>query len=182
MVEFHKKICFTGAQGTGKTTILQEMKDMDYPVITEVVRKLRKSHGISINTNGNNDSQTLIFQTYLKAFQESEGFVSDRGLTDVLAYTMDGVRDGSVGLELMEEQMKTLHDFTQSHPEVAYVYFPIEFPVVDDGVRSLDEEYRARISENIRIILETLHIPYLEVHGSPRERLDQIMEWMWERK
>ena len=57
------RIVFTGAQGTGKTTVLKEFENKGLKVITEVVRQLA-SKGVKINKDGDEKSQVKIFKTY----------------------------------------------------------------------------------------------------------------------
>ena len=59
------------------------------------------------------------------------------------------------------------------------MYFPIEFEVVDDGVRSLDEEYRREIDNNIKSILEELGINYYVMEGAQEERLEMMKNIIW---
>ena len=58
---------FTGASGTGKTTILNLMRTFvpEYEFKTEVVRSLIKEKGIQINEKGTRTSQELVFMAYL---------------------------------------------------------------------------------------------------------------------
>ena len=76
----------------------------------------------------------------------------------------------------MWEQLEDVEDFTLSNPKTLVFYFPIEFPVVDDGFRSKDEEFRKKIDENIKNILNYRHIPYIEVRGTVEERLNTIKQ------
>lgn len=178
MENFNKKVCFTGAQGTGKTTILRKMQELGYPIITEVVRKLKAEQGISINKDGDNHSQNLVFKTYMDLFNTKPAFISDRGLTDVISYTKDGVEHGMVDGVVLFEQEELIRKFTADHPDMIYIYFPIEFPVVADGVRSEDEEYRSSIDHHIHSRLEELGVDYLTVSGTPEERLEQILHYI----
>ena len=57
------RIILTGAQGTGKTTVLNYFKDTFLTPITEVARNLSKQ-GVKINEDGDKKSQDVIFQTY----------------------------------------------------------------------------------------------------------------------
>tara|TARA_R110000850_G_scaffold238854_2_gene363536 strand:- start:561 stop:818 length:258 start_codon:yes stop_codon:yes gene_type:complete len=59
-----------------------------------------------------------------------------------------------------------------------YVYFPIEFKSVDDGVRSVDEEWREKIDNEFKLLLEDVRQPYLTVTGSPLQRVEQILKYI----
>lgn len=172
-----KRIIFTGAQGTGKSTVLNMFKEAGFPVITEVVRNMVKDKGIKINREGNDETQTLIFNEYKRVLSEERDYVSDRGLTDVLAYTIDGVADGNISTDVEVQQCEDIVNFVHDNEDVIWVYFPIEFPVVADGVRSTDEHYRETIDYIIHSLLKELEVNYLEVHGTPEERFKQIMDF-----
>ena len=86
MVKSKKRLHFVGAQGTGKTTILNHYKDQGYNVITEIVRNLAKE-GVNINEMGDVEGQKTIFGSYQKLLKSKKGYISDRGLVDVLSYT-----------------------------------------------------------------------------------------------
>ena len=166
------KILLTGTQGSGKTTILNEFKNAGWNVITEVVRNLSKE-GIKINELGNEDGQKKIFETYKKLLSEGH-YISDRGLTDVASYTWYLVNKGEIHPSVLWEQLEDIDDFFRSNPDALVCYFPIEFPVVDDGVRSVDEDFRKEIDNNIKSILDSREIPYIIVTGDVENRISII--------
>ena len=59
-----------------------------------------------------------------------------------------------------------------------YIYFPIEFDSVDDGVRSVNEEWRVSIDNEFKVLLEGVRKPYLTVTGSPLQRVEQILNFI----
>ena len=59
-----------------------------------------------------------------------------------------------------------------------YVYFPIEFDSVDDGVRSVNEEWRVKIDDEFKAVLEGVRQPYLTITGSPMQRVEQILNFI----
>jgi nicotinamide riboside kinase len=172
------RICLVGAQGTGKTTVLNIFKDAQYPVITEVVRNLMKSKGIKINQDGDEETQSMIFNEYAKVLSETPKYVSDRGLFDVVSYSLAALIDKKISEDFYVEQVNQLEKFIEENPDIVYIYFPIEFPVVDDGVRSTDEDYRKAIDKCIQKHLELMKVSYLTVHGTPSERFCQILEYV----
>jgi len=169
------KIIFTGAQGTGKTTILNHYKKQGYNIITEVVRNLSKE-GVKINEMGDLDGQKRIFSEYRKTLNKEKSYISDRGLTDVTAYTSYlGIKNDNLDLRLESlYQLVDITEFYNNNTDVITCYFPIEFPVVDDGVRSINEEFRHDIDENIKNILDGIGIQYYTITGTVEERIKQI--------
>ena len=59
-----------------------------------------------------------------------------------------------------------------------YIYFPIEFKSVDDGVRSVNEDWRVSIDKEFQLLLGGVRKPYLTVTGSPLQRVEQILEFI----
>lgn len=178
------RIVFTGTQGVGKTTILKEMEKQGYTVITEVVRNLAKS-GVKINKDGDEKSQTKIFKEYEKLLSniDVKGYFSDRSLVDVTAYTIYLSKHGKVSKEFADKQVKKLKKFRVENPDVTYCYFPIEFDIVDDGVRSLDEEFRTEVDSIIKELLKECGITPIVISGSVEERVDKmtrVHNWLTE--
>jgi nicotinamide riboside kinase len=49
---------------------------------------------------------------------------------------------------------------------------------VDDGVRSVNEEWRVKIDDEFKAVLEGVRQPYLTVTGSPMQRVEQILNFI----
>lgn len=169
------RIVFTGAQSTGKTTILKKMEEMGCNVITEVVRKLAES-GVKINKDGDEKSQVKIFKEYERLLSEMTmtGYISDRCLIDVVAYTMHLAKHGKIEEKFLDKQLKALKKFVASNPDITYCYFPIEFGVVEDDVRDTDEEYRKEIDNNIRYLMELCGLQPIYIRGSVEYRTSKV--------
>lgn len=168
------KYLFTGTQSTGKSTILQHYQEQGVNVVTEVVRNLAKSSNIKINELGDEEGQKLIFNTYKDILNNTDNYISDRSMVDVAAYTQYLVNKGAIHPSLLWEQLEDIEEFVRNNPDAVFFYFPIEFPVVDDGVRSLNEEFREKVDEYILGILQSRHIPYVEVRGTVEERINIV--------
>jgi len=177
------KIWLTGAQGTGKTTVLNLFKEPE--AITEVVRNMAKE-GMTINRDSGIATQREIFNCYRRLFNSKSDYISDRGLTDVLAYSCVGEEEKpdcsdafTWGEEINREIHIMLDYIKENQSDLAIIYFPIEFPVEDDGFRCTDEAYRKEVDRTIKHILDTyIDIDYLTVHGTPEERYSQIMNYI----
>lgn len=177
MAKSKKRLHFVGAQGTGKTTILNHFKDQGYNVITEVVRTLAQE-GVNINEMGDVDGQKTIFSTYKKLLNSKKGYISDRGLVDVLSYTFSHAiaEDNENGplKKLADKQFIAAEKFYRENPDIQICYFPIEFPVVDDGVRSTNEEFRSEIDFLIKLFLNTAGVKYHFITGTVEERIAKV--------
>ena len=162
----------TGAQGTGKSSVLHNFEGR-MNIITEVVRNLAKNKHIAVNEDGNVHGQRMIFRTYKEALSKTEvPFISDRGLTDVLAYTCYNMKDkGKMGEKVLEDQMNEFIKFQNDYPDTVYFYVPIEFDVVWDGFRSVDEDFRKEIDKNIKDLLDAMQVDYIELRGTVEERV-----------
>lgn len=174
------KIILTGASSTGKTTILNILKEKNpgLQIITEVVRELH-AEGVQINELGNEEGQRKIFDKYIDLLFTSNDYVSDRGLTDVYAYSTWHYNQGELSLDELSREMGEIENFKSKYEkDIVWIYFPIEFKTDPDGVRSTNEEYRSYIDSAIHQTLEDIGVDYLTVTGSVEERLNQIRAYV----
>lgn len=170
-----KKVILTGAQGTGKTTLMNALCE-DGTKTLSVARDMATSTGWNAETGTTAEYQKELYKTLKKELSSKKNFVSDRGLTCVAAYTFDKAVEGSIPKKVADRQYLDTVKFAQEHPDVLVVYVPVEFDPVDDGVRSTDVIKQARIDFFIKNILDTAQIPYITVHGTVEERKTQVEE------
>lgn len=171
------KIIFTGAQGTGKTSVMDALPDSLHK-IKGVTRKVITEKNLTINEYSDNCSQKHIFDAYEHQLTVNDNYIAERGLIDVLAYSISRMSVGKCSETLIETQFEHLRKFSVKNPDVVYVYFPIEFKIVGDGTRSIDDEFQHEIDLIIHNILDDIcqefGIKYITVHGSVEERVKQI--------
>ena len=163
------KIILTGAQGTGKTTVLDAVfsdSDIDTSQITkisEVIRDLAKNDkSVKYNENGTEESQKLFFDVYESIFNTTSNYISDRGLIDVVAYTKWLLEHNKVSMEFYQSLYSRWIEFCNNsvNYSIVYLYVPIQFDVTDDGFRSIDKEYREYIDKTIYELLESSKVTY----------------------
>ena len=152
------QIVLIGAQGTGKTSVMNALpQDLKQYGIREVIRNMTSiDANVQINQNGNEISQNRFFFEYLYLFSKYNEYISDRGLLDVCAYTKWLVSMGNVHEEVYNKQIYILKEWMRTHPKIIHVYFPIYFPVKDDGYRDTNEENRKQVDQCIQDVIEEL--------------------------
>lgn len=180
------KVNFVGTQGTGKTTLLEAARKdeafKDFQFCTEIVRDLVKKKNLSINESGNAKSQKVFFDAYNKILNKN-GYISDRCIIDVHAYTnylydykpIENKKElQSLYKEILRENsiLKSLNKDSFG----IIIYFPIEFELVDDGIRSLNVSFQEYIDQYIVSILNKYQLPFYTIRGSVEQRLKQLKE------
>ena len=169
-----KRIALVGASSTGKTTVYELLKNKlpKYDFVNESTRTIG-SYGFPINEKGTDATQLAISCFHLEALLQPYNQVLDRCFMDVVVYTrfMDKVSEETWKyIDATWNRIK--NEYTH------YIYFPIEFDSVDDGVRSVNEKWRTDIDEEFKDVLEGVRQPYLTITGSPMQRVEQILKFI----
>ena len=173
MAKQKKRIILTGAQGTGKTTLMNALAT-DGTKTLSIAREHAIEAGWSPETGSSEEYQKKLFSALHKAVSSKKNYISDRGLTCVAAYTFDGALSGSIKESVANSQYMKLHKFHSENPDVLVVYLPIEFPLEEDGIRDVDEANQRKMDFLIKNLLDTIGIKYITVTGTVEERVKQI--------
>jgi nicotinamide riboside kinase len=172
------QIVFTGAQGTGKTTLVNELAKEGIKTLS-IAREQAENTGWTSDTPGTVEYQKELYNNLYKAISSKKSFLSDRALSCVAAYTfMHALNnpDDKKLKKLADSQYEKFCKFHNDNQNVIIVYTPIEFPVENDGLRSINEKERTTIDFLIKNILDTTGANYITVTGTVEERLAQIKE------
>lgn len=170
------KIAFTGAQSTGKTTLLNRLKDdpnyYPFTFVDEITRRMTK-HGLQINEGGDNMTQLLIMNSHLKNILKGD-VIMDRCVLDGVVYTRYLYDKGQVSEWVMDYAEKVFQLIIESYD---YIFYLIpEFDIKDDGVRSIDSNFRNQIVKLFEQYILECEIPVIKITGSLEERIKQIKE------
>ena len=168
-----KRIALVGASSTGKTTVYELLKNKLplYQFINESTRTVG-NYGFPINEFGTDATQLAISSFHLEALLKPGNMVLDRCYMDLIVYSEHMDIDDSTKNYIEDTWHRVKDEYTH------YVYFPIEFESVDDGVRSVSEEWRVDIDNEFKKYLSGVRQPYLTVNGSPMQRVDQILNFI----
>lgn len=167
------RVTLVGASSTGKTTVYELLKGKlpKFEFINESTRTVA-SYGFPINEKGTNATQLAISSFHLEALLKPYNMILDRCYLDLLVYTNHMDVDMATFKYIEKTWDRIKNEYTH------YIYFPIEFDSVDDGVRSVNEDWRKDIDGEFRFRLDKDNIPYLTVTGSPLQRVEQILEFI----
>ena len=172
MAKQKKRIILTGAQGTGKTTLMNALASDGTRTISHI-RKFAAEKNIDISS-ASEAGQKEFFKSLKKELSSKRSYISDRGLTCVAAYTFEKAVTEEISKKTADKQYMDIVKFHTENPDILLVYVPIEFEIEDDGERSVDIIFQKKIDFLIKNILETTNINYITVTGSVEERVSQI--------
>jgi nicotinamide riboside kinase len=169
------KIAFTGAQSTGKTTLLQAVKSNEefrykYEFIDEITRRMVKK-GLKINEAGGNTTQLLIMNKHIKNLLY-QNVIMDRCVLDGVVYTDWLHWEGKVQTWVWE-YAKNVFDHYVNRYDVIF-YLKPEFDIVDDGVRSVDISFRDEIVQRFERYIKHVRVPIVTLSGTVEQRLEQF--------
>tara|TARA_R110000744_G_scaffold74399_2_gene148622 strand:- start:240 stop:827 length:588 start_codon:yes stop_codon:yes gene_type:complete len=181
-------ICsFTGAQSTGKTTLLKKLhaENGDYPFtfIPEVTRLVAREYNMPINEGGGDLTQMLIMSEHVRNIYRNRADhlirgvhqIFDRCALDGIVYSLWLLQEGKIGrqcydaCELIWENLKDRYD-------IIFYTSPDDVELVDDGERSVDKRFRNEIINifNIYLARENFDCEIVTLKGSVKDRLKTV--------
>lgn len=144
-------IAFTGSQSSGKSTLLSALQSdpdfKDWAFEAEITRQLKAKYNLNINENGDDVTQIATIYSHLDNYlrNKDRDAVFDRCSIDALVYTTYLYYNKKISYpvgdfaELVHSKLRTKYDIV--------FYTDPSIPLVDDGVRSNNEEFRNKIIE-----------------------------------
>lgn len=170
---------FTGAQSTGKSTLLANMvvshRFRKCSFVKEVTRKVARQ-GVTINDNGDNLTQLLIMNEHIYNHILKGCVILDRCVIDGLIYTQWLYGQDKVSKWVLE-YAKNVHDMLVGKLDVILYTNPADVPLVDDGERSVNKKFRQDIIDLYDLYFDQYPDVYERTHvltGTVDERMKQI--------
>lgn len=173
----NQRIAIVGSFSTGKTTLAEAVAPkLGLPLLPEVAREIA-AQGFKLDKDATVETETLIFLRQYYNEMSHPGFVGDRSLIDVLAYAgwvlenKERRKEFALWdscLEIAEHQLRSQYTHV--------FYLPIEFGIVEDGLRPNDPEFQEDIDRRILGLLDTHDIRHQTLRGSVEERVDGLLQ------
>lgn len=176
-------VAFTGAHSTGKSTMLQFFQGkkgvvcVDSVTRSTISSKERRVDGIESLDEAQKRIAKNIVDKMNSLIEDNRKdpsivYLLDRSVFDFLAYTKAFLDRNQVCEKTWNEVYKICEGLWD-HLDLVF-YLPIEFPIVDDGVRSLDESLRREVDQNIQDLLRDVGKESYALQGSVKERVKTV--------
>jgi nicotinamide riboside kinase len=174
-------ISFSGAQCTGKTTLLNHLQDRNSHIkfVPEVTRLVKREYNLPINEDGTDVTQMLIIGEHLRnayrADVESSDYILDRCSLDGIVYThwLSDQRKVSMGVYSYADY---IFSSTINKYDIIFYTSPADVTLQDDGERSIDVGFRSDIINLFEMYIRTRNINVVYLTGTVEERLQIIKE------
>lgn len=169
------KIAIAGAQSTGKSTLLNALKQeySNIQFIEEITREL-KAQGYKINEDGNDDTQIQIMNLHKKYSTLSEDAIYDRCALDGIVYTQYLYDNGNISEEVYQTSLEIFEEIINRYDKICYL--KPEFDIVDDGERSTNKSFRDDIVDLFEQYIDMYNLDVIVLTGSVEERIRQFKE------
>jgi nicotinamide riboside kinase len=171
-------ISFTGAQSTGKSTLFEQCKFegnfSGFDFEPEITRLVKKTYGLAINEAGDDLTQLAILNRHLHNYltHKDRNVLLDRCILDGLVYTSYMFLTGKISEEVSEYATFLFQKLIDKIDIIFYT--EPEIPLVDDGERSVNVEFRDKIVQLFEEAIDHFNVPVVRLSGSKQERIDTI--------
>ncbi len=184
------KIGFCGAQGTGKTSVAQEIGKLeDWFFVPSAVSDVAKA-GFYINQEAGPLDQLVvttarIAQEFLYDQREYPNIVLDRTVLDSLAYTGYQLEKHWKFMSPTQVELywkTSFHLVRKQMQEYDKIfYFPIYWAPEprEDGLRVVSEKYQKDVDTYIAYLLDAMSVPhYTMLGGTVEDRANFVMDML----
>ena len=169
-------IALSGAQCTGKTTLLNALRADDkfktqFTFVDEIVRTLQKT-GFKINEAGTDETQLVVMQEHIKNTQLDGNVLVDRCVLDCMAYTIWMWRHHKINRETYNKCFKMFLDNIMKYDIIFYL--SPEFDIIPDGTRSTNNTFRDEVVSIFEQLIENFSLTVVRLTGTVEERLNAM--------
>jgi len=163
-------VAISGSQGSGKSTIIQKIQDLGYPIIDrKTSRSILSDWGVTLQEVNNDSDLTIRFQNEITkrkysderdaAMDQNTLYFTERTHADLFAYALVSLGKDNSYSEYLNEYYKTCMKYNQLYVGVYYLRAG-RFNVQHDGTRGSNMHYSRMVD------LTMLDITQQMVHSS----------------
>ena len=152
-------VAVSGSQGAGKSTILQQMLEMGYPVIQrKTSRSILSDWNVTLDEINENADLTMKFQDEIlkrkfmdekDAIHSNQIVFTERTYADLFTYALVSLGKNNRFDDWLNEYYLKCIKFQQSYDQVFYLTAG-HFTVVADGVRGANKHYSTMVDLAMR--------------------------------
>ena len=160
-----------GAQGTGKTTLLQELLKVNQSIyITDGFSRPVKNLKRELNFSDLDEQKIINELTKWNWVSNINNpiYYSTRSIIDAIVYTK--VLTPSIDVSNLMQAFQLYNS-----KSLSYFYIPIEFELTDDKVRFLDPVLQQTIDKELVNFLKDNNVSYITLKGTVEERLNTLL-------
>lgn len=169
-------IALSGAQCTGKTTLLSALRnDVEFEnrftFVDEIVRTLQKQ-GFKINEAGTDETQVAVMNAHVGNTKLEGDVLVDRCVLDCMAYTIWMWRHHKITRETYHSCYKLFMDNIMKYDIIFYL--SPEFDIIPDGTRSVDNSFRDEVVSIFEQLIKEFSLTVVRLTGTVEERLSAM--------
>jgi len=170
------KLAFTGCHGTGKTTLINKILELDllpdYEFSTNITRTL-KEQGFSISDAGDDQTQFAVMHKHQDNLMFDD-VIMDRCALDCLVYTAYLYLHNKVNVVtyniIFDNAVKCINQYSK------IFYLEPEFEIEDDGVRPVDKVFQHEITSLFHQYIDTLRLRVIPLTGTVEQRIETFKQ------
>ena len=170
------KLTLTGTHCSGKTSLIKSLSGLhqfkEYQFFTERTGFLKNELNVKLNEDSELISQYIFTGERAKELFSGPNIFSDRSIYDVCSYTLGAKSINNFDKKTMVEGCVPL---MKEYDVVIYVS-PEGVEIEDNGLRSVDPDYRNKVDKVINMML--MEYPpkrLIRVSGTTEQRIETIL-------
>lgn len=177
-------IAFSGSHCTGKSILVSEFKkNKNFVCLDSVTRstisaKERRVDGVEDLEDTQNFMADKVLENMVRIVNmniedPSKVYLMDRSVFDFLGYTKCFMDRGLLSTQAYVGIWNKCKDVWNN---IDFFFFlRPDFPIVDDGVRSIDEDLRQKVDQEIYRLLKETGVAYEQLTGSVEDRVNTVL-------
>jgi len=161
------RIVFAGSHGVGKSTLITEISKEMLPDIY-VFNSLCRPHEKLLSKLSARGKQRFINYWYVFNHWKTASYLSARSIYDTWAYSQ---------LTVNSDFHLNLFHWAMHHIWYDYLFYvPVEFDLVEDGIRPEGRDFQLLHDKRLKAILDYNQIPYHTLTGTIEKRTQQVKD------